>query len=292
MEKIRTDLAAELYGEAEKAYASENKGKPDGIIETEKNAGDGVTVSEIEIENEVGAALIGKPVGKYVTVSFPTARDMDFSSLEKTANVIAEEIKLLIGLLPEKPKSLLFCGLGNRLLSVDAVGPLAFDRVIATRHIKTSNPAVFEGASLFDVCSVSPGVAAQTGIEACEIIKAVAAAEKPDLIIVADALAAKSRERLARTVQISTTGISPGSGIGGAHKEISLATVGIPVFSVGTPTVIASSVLAGDEGEKGDIFFVSPKEIDVISKNLGTLIGCAVNRAFQENLSYKEMLFL
>ena len=90
MEKIRTDLAAELYGEAEKAYASENKGKPDGIIETEKNAGDGVTVSEIEIENEVGAALIGKPVGKYVTVSFPTARDMDFSSLEKTANVIAE----------------------------------------------------------------------------------------------------------------------------------------------------------------------------------------------------------
>ncbi len=292
MEKIRTDLAAELYGEAEKAYASENKGKPDGIIETEKDAGDGITVSEIEIENEIGAALIGKPVGKYVTVSFPTARDMDFSALEKTANVIADEIKLLLGSLPEKPESLLFCGLGNRLLSADAVGPLAFDRVIATRQLKISNPTVFESASLFDVCSVSPGVAAQTGIEACDIIKAVAAAEKPDMIIVADALAAKSRERLARTVQISTTGISPGSGIGGAHKEISLATVGIPVFSVGTPTVIASAVLAGDEGEKGDVFFVSPKEIDVISKNLGTLIGCAVNRAFQGNLSYEEMLMM
>lgn len=149
MEKIRTDLAAELYGEAEKAYASENKGKPDGIIGTEKDAGDGITVSEIEIENEIGAAIIGKPVGKYVTVSFPTARDMDFSALEKTANVIADEIKLLLDSLPEKPESLLFCGLGNRLLSADAVGPLAFDRVIATRHIKASNPAVFEGGFAF-----------------------------------------------------------------------------------------------------------------------------------------------
>ena len=292
MEKRRTDLAAELYGEAEKAFAKENSGKPDGIIEAERDAGDGITVSEIEIENDIGAALIGKPVGKYVTVSFPTARDMDFYSLEKTANVIADEINRLVNALSVKPESLLFCGLGNRLLSADAVGPLAFDRVIATRHIKASNPAVFEGASLFDVCSVSPGVTAQTGIEACDIIKAVAATEKPDMIIVADALAAKSRERLARTVQISTSGISPGSGIGGTHKEISLSTVGAPVFSIGTPTVIATSVLADGKGEKGDVFFVSPKEIDVISKNLGTLIGCAVNRAFHGNLSYEEMLMM
>lgn len=292
MSQIRTDLAAELYGEKLKSYAEENRGKPDGIKETEKDAGDGITVSEIEIENEHGASLLGKPVGKYITVSFPTARDMDFAMLKNTADAVAEEIRLLLCELSEKPASLLFCGLGNRLLSADAVGPAAFDRVIATRHLKLSNPEVFDKASLFDVSSVSPGVTAQTGIEACNIIKSVIASEKPDLVIVADALAAKSKERLARTVQISNTGISPGSGIGGSHKEISLDTVGVPVFSIGTPTVIATSVLSGDENEKGDTFFVSPKEIDIIAKNLGTLIGCAVNRAFQPAISYEEMLFL
>ncbi len=292
MSQTRTDLAAELYGEKLKAYAKENRGKPDGIKETEKDAGDGITVSEIEIENEQGASLLGKPVGKYITISFPTARDMDFAMLKNTADAVAEEIRLLLCELSEKPESLLFCGLGNRLLSADAVGPVAFDRVIATRHLKISNPEVFEKACLFDVSSISTGVTAQTGIEACNIIKSVIASEKPDLVIVADALAAKSRERLARTVQISNTGISPGSGIGGSHKEISIDTVGIPVFSIGTPTVIATSVLAGDENEKGDTFFVSPKEIDVMAKNLGTLIGCAVNRAFQPAISYEEMLFL
>ena len=233
MSQIRTDLAAELYGEKLKSYAEENRGKPDGIKETEKDAGDGITVSEIEIENEHGASLLGKPVGKYITVSFPTARDMDFAMLKNTADAVAKEIRLLLCELSEKPESLLFCGLGNRLLSADAVGPAAFDRVIATRHLKLSNPEVFDKASLFDVSSVSPGVTAQTGIEACNIIKSVIASEKPDLVIVADALAAKSKERLARTVQISNTGISPGSGIGGSHKEISLDTVGVPVFSIG-----------------------------------------------------------
>ncbi len=292
MSQTRTDLAAELYGEKLKVYAKENRGKLDGIKETEKDAGNGITVSEIEIENEHGASLLGKPVGKYITVSFSTARDMDFALLKSTADAVAKEIKALVCGLPEKPESLLFCGLGNRLLSADAVGPVAFDRVIATKHLKASNPEVFDRARLFDVSSISTGVTAQTGIEACNIIKSVIASEKPDLVIVADALAAKSRERLARTVQISNTGISPGSGIGGCHKEISLDTVGIPVFSIGTPTVIATSVLSGDENEKGDTFFVSPKEIDVIAKNLGTLIGCAVNRAFQPAISYEEMLFL
>ena len=109
MSQIRTDLAAELYGEKLKSYAEENRGKPDGIKETEKDAGDGITVSEIEIENEHGASLLGKPVGKYITVSFPTARDMDFAMLKNTADAVAEEIRLLLCELSEKPESLLFC---------------------------------------------------------------------------------------------------------------------------------------------------------------------------------------
>ena len=274
MSQIRTDLAAELYGEKLKSYAEENRGKPDGIKETEKDAGDGITVSEIEIENEHGASLLGKPVGKYITVSFPTARDMDFAMLKNTADAVAEEIRLLLCELSEKPESLLFCGLGNRLLSADAVGPAAFDRVIATRHLKLSNPEVFDKASLFDVSSVSPGVTAQTGIEACNIIKSVIASEKPDLVIVADALAAKSKERLARTVQISNTGISPGAGMGNYRKELSRQSLGTEVIAIGVPTVIDADRLLKN---KNVDMVVTPSDIDTVIDVFSNIISSAIN---------------
>lgn len=280
MFEIRTDLAAELRDEAMSNYAKKSHGKPDGVIERERDRGAGITVCEIEITNESGASLIGKPIGKYITVSFPTARDIDFAAMCATANAVAAELSHLTETLDTKPQSLLFCGLGNRLLSADAIGPFAADKLLVTRHLKRSDSALYEKTGLFDVCAIVPGVTAQTGMEAHEIIQSTVSAEKPDLLLVCDALAARETNRLARTVQISNTGICPGSGIGGSHREISLATVGVPVFSIGVPTVVDTgtlvydalseagadeSVISGAIGKLNGLF-VSPKEIDVISK--------------------------
>lgn len=302
----RTDLAAELRNEAMKNYAKENKGKLDGISERDRDCGNGISVCEIDITSEQGAKLIGKPMGKYVTVSFPTARDIDFKSLCGVSDVVSQELQAMCGSLEKPPESLMFCGLGNRLLSADAIGPMAADRVLVTRHVKNINPLLYDKSGLFDVCAVVPGVSAQTGIEAHVIIKSTADCEKPDLLIVADALAARETDRLARTVQLSSTGISPGSGIGGSHREISRESIGVPVIAIGVPTVVDTSTLiydallsggcagepASELAKSASGLFVSPKEIDVISKNLACIIGYSINRTFQRGISYEEMMLL
>lgn len=303
---IRTDLACELHDAAMKNYAEENKGVPDGIIEKRREPGGGIKICEIDITSDEGARLIGKPRGKYVTVSFPPVRDMDCDLLGRIADAVAAELKSFVFADDRRPTSVMFCGLGNRLLSADAIGPLSADKILVTRHIKRSSPEIYEKAGLFDVCAIVPGVAAQTGMEALDIVKSAVKTELPDVLVVCDALAARETERLSSTVQISDSGICPGSGVGGDHAEISEKTVGVPVISLGVPTVLDSATLVCDALEKANAdealiseaashsggLFVSPKDIDVLSGNLGLIIACAFNRTFHGEIPYEEMILM
>lgn len=302
---FRTDLASELRDEMMKNYAEDNRGLPDGITETKKTLEHGVTFCEINITTDEAAALIGKPIGRYITLSFASS-EFDYASAVALIDAAKNALLSLIDSHGANPQSVMFCGLGNRLLSADSIGPLAADGIIATHHIKKTSPEIYSKSNLFDMTSVAPGVTAQTGIEAFDTIKSIVSFQKPQLLIVCDALAAREVSRLSRTIQLSSCGISPGSGVGGGHAEISENTIGIPVISIGVPTVVDTQTLIFDalspvcsdekliesasDGFRG--MFVCPNDIDVVSKRLASVICCAVNSAFQKDFSYQELLLL
>jgi spore protease len=202
----------------------------------------------------------------------------------------------LLASLCKGAKSALICGIGNPRLASDSIGPDALGYVLATRALRERAPEIFEKGGFFDVCTIATGVGADTGFCAADIIKSAAELAKPDVIIALDALAARSTERLCKTLQICTAGISPGSGVGNARKAICLETVGAPVISMGVPTVVDAGTLVRDaqgsemREEKYAELFVCPKEIDLQSAKIAKLLGFTVNLAFQKNYPLEEML--
>lgn len=284
--KYNTDLAEEARNAFMQELAKERKGEPDGVSYEERNFSD-FTVSEINILDERGEALLGKPRGTYVTVGFGDISAVSFSAFESLCKLCAKEIKSIADRIAPKAKSLMLCGIGNAKMTPDAVGPDSLSHAIITRKLKNDAPEIFEKSGFFDICAVCPGVSADTGLDASEIIRSAAMSARPDIIIAVDALAASGAGRLCRTVQISSAGISPGSGIGNASGAISRESMGVPVIAVGVPTVIEAEFSDGD-GESR--FFVCPKDIDAQTDKLAKLIGFAVNTAFHQNLPIREMM--
>ncbi len=225
----RTDLAVESY---------ENGGKTvlDGVKVEEKD-----NVTTVSVLNENGANALGKPVGKYITYCTDDVGD----DTELFDGRLDELSKILTSLIPENTKSVLVAGLGNTDITADALGPKAVNYVLSTRHIVNDCDDNDYFKTFFNVSSISTGVLGDTGIESAEIIKGVVNQIKPDLVIAIDALSASSASRLGTTVQMSDVGISPGSGVGNHRYEISLQTLGVPVVSVGIPTVVSTSVICG-----------------------------------------------
>lgn len=268
----RTDLALE-------SFESKGKSEIDGVVVTEKN---GLTVVDVLDEN--GANQIGKPVGRYVTY--------DVGSLVNDTDIFSQKLKnianVLKTMIPNNIKSVLVAGLGNLDITADALGPATTDYILATRHMKNENQDSFFN-ELFDVSTVSTGVLGNTGIESAEIIKGVVSQTKPSLVIVVDALASSSTERLGTTVQFSNVGISPGSGVGNHRYEISHATLGVPVISMGIPTVVSTNHL----NEKlTETMFVTPREIDRIISQGSKLIGMSINVCLQDSLSAEDIFAL
>ena len=142
---------------------------------------------------------------------------------------------------------------------------------------------------MFSVSVISTGVLADTGVESAEIIKGVVNTVKPSCVIVIDALASSSTERLGTTVQLSDVGISPGSGVGNHRYEISKSTLGVPVVSIGIPTVVSSALMGDDEKQQ---MFVTPREIDKIAEQGARLIGMAINVCLQKNISPHDLMSL
>lgn len=271
----RTDLAVESY---------ENGGKTvlDGVKVEEND-----NVTTVTVFNENGAAALGKGIGKYITYCTDTALD-DSQIFDGRLDELS---KILSSLLPKNIKSVLVAGLGNTDITADALGPKTVNYVLATRHIindYNNDNSYF--SDFFNVSSISTGVLGDTGIESAEIIKGVVNQIKPDCVIAVDALAASSSSRLGNTVQLSDVGISPGSGVGNHRYEISESTLGVPVVSIGIPTVVSTSVIRG-KNDNGAMF-VTPREIDRIIEHGAKLIAMTVNVCLQKNIDAKDLFFL
>lgn len=274
----RTDLAVEKLIDAPSL--------PKSITNREVTHGD-ITVAHTRVADNDGAVLLGKPIGDYITVTLPHPIQ-NCANTEEAEKVIAEEINKL---LPQSPKSVLVLGLGNRDITPDALGPKTAECILATRHITKALADEIGLSCLKSVAVISPGVLGQTGIETGEILAAVVARIKPSAVIVIDALAAKSIKRLGVTVQLSNTGITPGAGVGNARQEINKKTLGVPVISIGIPTVVEAATLIYDlleeEYKKNSDYgkmIVTPREIDTIIEQSARLLGLSLNRALQPEI--------
>ena len=297
---VRTDLADEVY----ENLSQKNKSEIDGIrFENEKCLG--INITNVTIENSQGEKISSKPKGSYVTVETGELWKKTSEEFENTARVISRTIRKMI---KNDGLCLVVC-LGNDGIISDAVGPLCAKKLIVTRHIKQSNKTLYDTLRLGECACIVPGVTGSTGADAVEIIKGVVNVIKPDYVIAVDALACVKLSRLAKTVQITDTGICPGSGVGNNRGEISYKTLGVPTISVGVPTVVDAVTLCLDmlcDKEQPDkthmeyitqklsqnpkSFYVAPKETDTIISCMSKLIAFSLNFAFHgEDMTISEM---
>jgi spore protease len=285
----RTDLAIECCGE---------RGQPriNGIAQECYTFGD-VRVETVKITSDEAAKKIGKPRGRYITVmtpAFASSRDVSEAEIDK----IAQEIR---SLLPASG-TILVVGLGNGDITPDAIGPRTARQILATRHIDRKSAAQAGLGNLRPAAALAPGVFGQTGVESSEIVKALVDGIKPSAVIVIDALAARSVTRLGNTIQISDSGISPGSGVMNARKELSRESLGVPVISVGVPTVVDAATLVSDlfgsdsndirDGNAIQSMMITPRDIDQLVGHACHTLALAINRAMQEDLSFDVISYL
>lgn len=278
--KIRTDLAVEER-ELVRGSAAETTELP-GVKATEVNRR-GFKVTTVDILDEEGAKALCKPVGKYMTVELDALINRAENSFSEAAELMGEILREMLR--PDMGAPTLVAGLGNDAITPDALGPLAMESVMATRHLKEKMPEQF--AAFRPVAAIRPGVLGSTGIESAEVLKSVCKAVSPNRIIAVDALASGSLDRLCRTVQISDAGIVPGSGVGNDRAELCERTLGIPVVAIGVPTVVDAATLSDQESAKG--MFVTPRDIDASVRDTAKLIGYGINLAMHDGLTIGDI---
>lgn len=286
---FRTDLALERCEFL-------NKKSIDGI---EMNTFDAheTKVTRIDVTTESGAKTVGKPEGRYVTVEVkPFAKYSQY--IDESFFVLKDEISNII---PQKG-SVLVAGLGNIRITPDAFGPKCASMIFSTRHITGELLKETGLSGLRSVTAFPTGVLGETGAEAAEVIKGIVHTVNPDFVITVDALAARNVNRLGTTVQMCNTGIIPGSGVGNARQEISEKTIGVPVISIGVPTVVDAATLILDylgDYENEDLLYkqagsmtVTPREVDLMTERASKLTALAINCALQPDISPEDMLML
>ena len=314
MYNFRTDLALERRDIYQKVN---NLKQIDGIKSTEEEINEKLKVTRVEILNKNGEKAIGKPVGNYVTIDVKKLKLAEDEDIQKASEVVTKELKKIINIHTDKQGDILVVGLGNIYVTPDALGPKVINEIDVTRHIIKYLPQyVDEGTR--PVSAISPGVLGTTGIETVEILKGIVDNIHPKLLIVIDALASRSIDRISSTIQISDTGIVPGAGVGNTRQEISQTTLGIPVIALGIPTVVELATLVSDgidifidrlqekagsneylnklqQNDKyeevkealnvGDYnMIVTPKEIDVEVEDLSKIIANGINLAVHSGL--------
>lgn len=236
----RTDLALEETEKFLENAMQKNIANAVKIIEQTK--GD-IKITRVEILNEEGAKQLTKPIGTYVTLESETLNYMDNSQREDLCLAIKEQLEKIVKIDLSKP--VLVVGLGNRNITADALGPKAVEQMLVTRHL-FENMREVVGEDTASVCALAPGVLGITGIETMEIVKGVCQRVKPGLVIAIDALAARKIERINTTIQISNTGINPGSGVGNNRKALNRETLGVDVIALGVPTVVDAVTFSND----------------------------------------------
>lgn len=307
MYNFRTDLALERKD----IYQKANKlNEIDGVECTEEKIDDNIKVSKVKIVNKNGEEALGKAMGNYITIDVKKLKIAGDEEIQKASEVVANELKEMINLHTEKKGEILVVGLGNIYVTPDALGPKVINEVDVTRHLIKYLPQYVEEGTR-PVSAIAPGVLGTTGIETVEILKGIVENTKPKLIIVIDALASRSIDRISSTIQISDTGIVPGAGVGNTRQEISESSLGIPVISLGIPTVVELATLVSDgidifidrlqeKAESNDYLnqlqkedkyeevkealnvgeynmIVTPKEIDDLIENMKDIVARGIN---------------
>jgi spore protease len=295
----RTDLASEardIWRES-----TEQTTRLSGVTARERSIL-GFRVETVRVLDEIGASSLNKPIGTYVTVNLDplTRREPDAFSNGITVLSLAVQRLLPVG----KKRTVLVCGLGNDQITSDSLGPMTVKQTMVTRHLAVRFPGEF--GKLRKVSAVKTGVLGTTGIESAEYINALISQTKPDAIIAVDALASRRLSRVCNTVQLSDSGITPGSGVGNAGTELSFRTLGVPVLAIGVPTVVDASTLAVDLleqlggeaenitetevfGELGGNMLVTPKDIDAQVALLAKFIGYGINLALHKGLTEADI---
>lgn len=294
----RTDLALE----ARESYPEDDVEIQGVILKEEYNKKKDIKVTTVTIKDEKGAKAMGKPIGTYITIEAAELGEDDESYHEPIAKEVAKYIRQLAG--DVEGKEILVAGLGNRDVTPDALGPQVVENLFVTRHLKKEFGQEFlEKNKMGNISAIAPGVMAQTGMETSEILRGIIRETMPKLIVVIDALAARSVERVNKTIQITDTGISPGSGVGNNRKALNKESLGVDVIALGVPTVVDASTIVRDSmehfmqgqgfkeqeirqftdevGEKGiKNMFVTPKNIDEAVKQMSFTISEALNQCF------------
>lgn len=319
MINVRTDLAIE----SRELYKQRNNQEASGV-EVEKDEGKEYTVTRVKIVNEMGSKNLGKPEGTYITIDVPRLKNTNQDLKDEISQLLAKELKGM-GKNDKNTKTLIV-GLGNWNVTPDALGPKVVDRVLVTRQFyiaynKDSDETVA------NVSAISPGVMGLTGIETSEIVKGIVERTKPDLVVAVDSLASRKMERVSTTIQISDTGINPGSGIDNKRMGLNEEYLGVPVIAIGIPTVVDAATMVNDtmdliiesmknEAEVGSKFYsnleqisseekydlirevlepfmpnivVTPKEIDLLIDDLSIIIANGLNMSLHHGIDLKDV---
>lgn len=305
MSEIRTDLAIEAHEMCSKEKAEKNH--YNGIDVKEYEHG-GVYVTIIKVNDEKGSEILSKPIGTYATIEAPNIKFSE-DVYENCCKELANQIRSLCDI-NEDTKTLVV-GLGNKMITPDALGPVVLEKLMITNHIKT-NMKDFLDNSYSSVCGIIPGVLGTTGIETLDIIKGVVDKIKPEIVICVDALAARSMERVSSTFQISNTGINPGSGVENKREGINEHSLGVKVIAIGVPTVVDAATIAIDSIEfatskneyiqknKNRIIrdvltdnaknmIVTPKDIDLVIERCAKTVANGINLALHKNLTFNDI---
>jgi spore protease len=301
LKNIRTDLALEAR-ESFKEDDVEIKGV---VLTKDYIKGKDISITTVVIKDEQGAKAMQKPMGTYITIEAKKLQEKDDDYHKQISEEIGKVILSLVG--DDSDNGVMVVGLGNREVTPDALGPWVVDNLFVTRHlIKEYGEEFKKKNKLRCVSALAPGVMAQTGMEAAEIIRGVMKETKPSVILAIDALAARSVDRLNTTIQISDTGINPGSGIGNNRKALNEESLGVKVIALGVPSVVDASTIVRDsmenmlnsqgfseqeintflsevtEHELVHNMFVTPKNIDESMKCISYTISEAINSCFQQ----------
>ena len=319
MFSVRTDLAVEAREACRKERGEDVPG-----VETDEKVEDDIKITYVNIVDDIGEKIMGKPKGSYITIDMPKFTHYDGEIRDKVSKVVGKVLSGVIKI--EDSATVLVVGLGNWNITPDSLGPKVVSKLMVTRHLKQLVPdKIDEG--IRPVCVISPGVLGITGIETGEIIRGVCEKVKPDLIVCIDALASRKMDRVNSTIQVGNTGISPGSGVGNRRMELSQKTLGVPVIALGVPTVVDAATMANDtidlllddlinkskggsefykmlksvdKDEKqgiiqeimepyGENIIVTPKDVDLVMDSISKIIAGGINIALQPALDLEDI---
>ena len=292
MRMRRTDLALEA-----RELWQEQSGAVSALsgVEARDTLREGIPVNTVKVLSEEGERALSKPRGSYVTLTLEGLASREEGIFQRAVRAVAGELS---GLMESNSGLVLVAGLGNRAITPDAVGPKVHQNVLVTRHLVRQMPEHF--GALRPVASLAAEVMGTTGVESGELVRAACRELQPACVVAVDALASRSLKRLCKTVQITDTGITPGSGVGNHRMGLTRDTLGVPVIAMGVPTVVDGATLAADLlgtedlpplGEGRDLM-VTPRDIDSQVNDLSKVIGYGISMALQPGISLEELELL